>query len=111
MISFEDASAIFNQLENSKLFQLREVLYKSAFRYTECRFEWNFKTFDEKLEADDERSISHGAFIANCDIMARNMENKGEPNIWRTKLTNDRKVIGDFACMLVALIGIKNRMG
>jgi len=41
--------------------------------------------------------------------MARNMENIGEPYLWRAKLINDRKVIGDFASILVAIIG-KNRM-
>jgi len=85
------------------------MLYKSAFRYAEHRFQWNFKTFEGKLEADTERSIAHNAFISNCDIMARNMSNKGEHSHWRTKLTNDRKIIGDFACMLVTLIGLKNR--
>jgi len=108
MISFDSASEIFKDIEESQLVQLRETLYKSAFRYTEYRFHWNFKTFEEKLEVDDERSIAHNAFITNCDIMARNMGNKGESYLWRTKLTNDRKIIGDFACMLVTLLGIKN---
>lgn len=109
MISFDSASEIFNQIEESQLVQLREMLYKSAFRYTEYRFNWNFKTFEEKLAADAERSIAHNIFITKCDIMARNMNNKGEPSQWRTKLTNDRKIIGDFACLLVTLLGIKNR--
>lgn len=109
MFPFDSASEIFNQLEESQLVQLREMLYKSAFRYTEYRFNWNFKTFEEKLEEDSERSIAHNAFITNCDIMARNMSNKGEPSQWRKKLTNDRKIIGDFACLLVMLIGLKNR--
>lgn len=109
MIPFEITAEIFNQIEESQLVQLREMLYKSTFRYTECRFNWNFMTFEEKLEADTERSIAHNAFITNCDIMARNMSNKGEPSQWPTKLTNYRKIIGDFACMLVALIGLKNR--
>lgn len=103
------ASEIFNQLENSKLVHLREMLYKSAFRYVEYRFQWNFKTLEERLEAGEERSIAHNAFISNCDIMARNMGKNGEPSQWQVKLTNDRKVLGDFACMLVTLIGLKNR--
>lgn len=109
MISFDLAIEIFIQIEKSKLVQLREALYDTAFRYHEYRFDWKFKTFGEKLDAEDERSIAHISFIENCDIMARNMENIGEPYLWRAKLINDRKVIGDFASILVAIIG-KNRM-
>jgi len=58
---------------------------------------------------DEARSIAHNTFIMNCDIMARSMASKGEPAYWRKNISDDRKVIGDFACSLVALIGIKNR--
>jgi hypothetical protein len=110
MITFDTAREIFIQIENSKLDKLRVSLYKSAFHYVEYRFNWNFQTHEDRLEMiDKERSIAHNAFISNCDIMARNMGKIGEPSQWRTHLTNDRKIIGDFACMLVALIGIKNR--
>jgi hypothetical protein len=108
MISFNLAMEIFIQIEKSKLIQLREVLYESAFRYHECRFGWKFKTLGESHDVEGERSIAHDAFINNCDIMARNMKDMGEPYLWRTKLTNDRKVIGDLASILVAIIG-KNR--
>ncbi len=109
MVTFDDAQRIYVQIEKSTLDNLRKSLYKSAFRYVQHRFDYNSMTLEERLEIDNERSIAHNAFISNCDIMARNMANAGEPSQWRLKLTNDRKIIGDFACMLIALIGIKNR--
>jgi len=58
---------------------------------------------------DEERTIAHNAFISACDVLSRNMKAAGEDIQWRFQIGNDRKSIGDFACLLHAVIGIKAR--
>lgn len=109
MLDYKTAIDIFRIIEASKLEALRKSLLKAAIRYVNIRFEAELLSFDEKLERDNERTIAHNAFISTCDVMARNMANAGESAQWRQLLTTDRKIIGDFACYIVAFVGVKNR--
>lgn len=59
------------------------------------------------MELEEERTIAHNAFISSCDILSRNMIQSGEDNRWRSQIGSDRKDIGDFACLLHALMEIQ----
>jgi len=88
---------------------LRLQVMRTAIRYCNIRAEWNFMTVPERLEADKQRTIAHNAFIDAVNVLSRSMGKSGQDNEWRRLLSDDRKVIGDFACLLVAHLGILAR--
>jgi len=100
---------IFQQIESSSLVKLRVQFYKLSVRYAQVRASWNFKSIEEMAEDNSERTILHNTLIDSVNILARNMEKIGEDASWRTKLGNDRKVIGDFGCYVAAWLGIRQR--
>ena len=73
------------------------------------RAEWNFMTVQERMDANKQRTAAHNALIEAVNILSRSMAKSALDNEWRRLLTDDRKVIGDFACLLVAHVGILAR--
>ena len=88
---------------------LRLQVMRTAIRYCNIRAEWNFMTVPERMEADKKRTIAHNAFTDAINVLSRSMAKSGQDNEWRRLLTDDRKIIGDFACLLVAHLGILAR--
>lgn len=90
-----------------------QTLYQSflnkAVRYSRLRVDWYLASHEERIEMDEERTRAHNAFISACDILSRNMAEAGEDNSWRAEIGSDRKDIGDFACMIHAVLGIRAR--
>ncbi len=66
-------------------------------------------TVPERLEADKQRTSAHNALIDAINVLSRSMAKAGQDNEWRRLLTDERKVIGDFSCFLVAHLGILAR--
>lgn len=109
-MDLKEATAIHNHIKASKLTSLSDAMIKSAIRYASIRTDWYLSSVEQRIELDIERSAAHNVLISNCDILARNMLKAGEDNSWRHKIGGtDRKQIGDFACVLHAVIGIKAR--
>lgn len=104
-----EAQQILALISTTRHQQLLNSLLKSAMRYAELRVEWYFLDLEGRKDIDDERSRAHTAFITTCDILSRNMMLAGEDNHWRMQIGTDRKSIGDFACLLHAIIGIRAR--
>jgi len=73
------------------------------------RAQWNFMSVAEKMESNDARTSLHNTLIDSLNVLSRNMLKAGEPVDWRKSLGDDRKVIGDFACCVVAWLGIRQR--
>lgn len=88
---------------------LRLQVLRTAIRYCNIRTEWNFMTVQERLADDKHRTIAHNAFIDSVNALSRSMGKAGKDNEWRRLLTDDRKIIGDFACLLMAHLGILAR--
>ena len=88
---------------------LRLQVMRTAIRDCNIRAEWNFMTVKERMECDKQRTAAHNALIDAVNILSRSMAKSGQDNEWRRLLTDDRKVIGDFACLLVAHLGILAR--
>jgi hypothetical protein len=63
----------------------------------------------DRQDADAGRTAAHNAFIDALNILSRAMKKEGKDNEWRRLLGDDRKEIGDFACFLVAHLGILAR--
>ncbi len=98
---------IFKQITASKLIDLKEDLVEKGIQYARIRTDWHLSDLEKRKEMDQRRSISHDVFIDSCNILSRNMEKNGEEISWRMELGNNRKEIGDFACYLHCILGLK----
>ncbi len=87
---------------------LADVL-RTAIRYSQIRAEWLLMTVEERHETDARRTAAHNAFIDALNILSRAMKKAGQDNEWRRLLGDDRKDLGDFACFLVAHLGVLAR--
>lgn len=99
----------YDDVASSSLETLRNSIYQKALRYCIIRNEWILMEPSDRLENDLERTILHNSFIDALNIMSRNMSQNGEDNKWRMLLGNDRKILGDFACFIVYMNGVKAR--
>ncbi len=63
----------------------------------------------QRIEMENLRESKHNVFIDACNILSRNMLKKNENADWRIFIGNDRKVLGDFACYIHCILGIKAR--
>ncbi len=108
-MDFKEAEQILQIIKSSNLQGLSDLFLKSAVRYAQIRVEWYYSDQDERTDIDPIRMRAHEALIGNCNALARNMKEAGEDDSWRKKLGDDRKRIGDFACLVHALIGIEAR--
>lgn len=108
-MDFKTAQNIFDQITASSLDELRADLFTAAIKYARFRADWYSMPREERLQIDRSRSLAHNAFISTCDILSRNMHKNGEDNTWRGDLGEERGEIGDFACYLHCIIGLKSR--
>ena len=99
----------YKAIENSSQADLRKSLYKNAVQYAKLRADWFLVDREQRELMHEERRSAHNVFIDACNIMSRNMIRKGEDASWRKDLGDDRKVIGDFACYINYVLGIKAR--
>ena len=108
MIS-EKAQKVFAAIEKSTLDDLKNRLYKSALYYAHLRSEWLLANGEARREMDERRTRAHNAFIDDCNILSRNMLKAGEDNSWRDVLGDERREIGDFACYVHYILGLRAR--
>ena len=108
-MEFGSARRILEKIEDSGIDELKTDLFKAAVRYAGIRASWFLATPEERRDQDRTRSIAHDRFIDACNILSRNMKRMGEDNTWREDLGSDRKEIGDFACYLTAILGVRAR--
>jgi hypothetical protein len=109
MMNYAIAEDVFEQVESSSLESLRESVIAAAARYAAMRSKWHLETGEGRRAMDAERTRAHDAFIDSCNILSRNQAKNGEDNSWRSTLGDNRKPIGDFACYLNCIIGIRAR--
>jgi len=109
MIELYEAEIVYEQFQKSKYQTLVKSLLKYAANYSRLRVEWLLSNMETRIEIDVERTRAHNSFISACDALARNMKEGGENAMWRVKIGGDRKDIGDFGVLLVAVMGIKAR--
>jgi len=100
---------IWRQIQASNLHELRQDLVELAVRYARMRVDYLLADVERQRVLGADRTACHNALISSCDILARNMSQRGESTNWRYELGNDRKNIGDFACWLHALLAISAR--
>lgn len=114
-MDLEAASAIYDTITKDKyerdadFAELRNQLIEIAIEYARIRVDWKLKNREDRMKMDARRTSSHNVLINSCNILYRYMSKNNMDNTWREKLTDDRKVIGDFACYLHCILGLKAR--
>lgn len=95
--------------QSPDLTELRRDFLDAAVRYAHLRAEWALATPDDRLAMDATRTRAHDALIDRTNILARYMDQIGADASWCFDLGQDRKTIGDFACLVHAALGISAR--
>ncbi len=107
-MNYDTAVQVYEAMKNGDEHLHLQVL-RTAIRYCNIRAEWQFMTIEQRLDADNGRTAAHNAFIDAVNALSRAMAKTEHGNKWRRLLTDDRQIIGDFACLLVAHLGILAR--
>lgn len=108
-MDYRRAEQVLEGIEATTLDKLKQGLMEAAVRYAHERALWQLAAPKERAERDIGRRAAHNAPIDACDILSRNMAKQGESVAWREALTDQRKEIGDFACFLRAILGVRAR--
>jgi len=103
------AASVLKEIESSNLIDLRDSLLQSAVRYARIRTDWALAEPETRKDMDRTRTAAHNSFIVSCNVLSRAMKKAGGSIRWRERLGQDRKCIGDFACQIHCLLGIRAR--
>ena len=104
------AARILDQVDRSAVAGVRcRPWLEAAVRYAETRVAWGMMDAAGRKAMDPSRTAAHNVFIDECNILSRAMAAAGESNGWRAEIGTDRKEVGDFACLLHAVLGIRAR--
>lgn len=99
----EDALELYNELINKSI------------EYNLIRARWTIMTQEEKIDADEGRTMKHNSLIVKFNQLAKYLKMQGKPASWRDQLgyeENDkinRKKIGDMGCYLAFIHAINAR--
>ncbi|MDX9734912.1 MAG: hypothetical protein RBU36_12355 [Thermoanaerobaculia bacterium] len=104
-----EAREILERIERSTHKVLARQLVQAAVRYSGCRAEWDLADAAARAALDPARTAAHDAFIDACNILSRAMAAIGEDNSWRRAIGVERGEIGDFACLLHCVLGLRAR--
>lgn len=113
ILKYEEAFEIYNEMRrlvdhnDEDIIYLYNSLIEKAIRYAHIRAKWSSLTRQEKMDRDESRSLLHNSFISSIDIIARLQGDAG--SVWRKRLTDDRKRIGDFACYITLFKALSAR--
>lgn len=105
-----EAETILKAVDRSRVSDpLRRQWLEAAVRYAELRVAWWMAAPLERAALDASRTAAHDAFIDACNILSRAMAAAGESNAWRAAIGTAREDIGDFACLLHGILGLRAR--
>lgn len=116
ILTMEEALQIYTRMANcisrctleDKMDFWNDCLKKAA-EYTIIRNNWERMSREEKMDADEGRTLKHDGFITSLNILSRIAQKEGVDSSWRDELGEERKRIGDFACFVTYITGISNR--
>ncbi len=108
-LEYSVATAVYQQINRSKLADMRNDQIEAAIRYAELRVRSQRPEAVDDRQIDADRTRTHNVFIDTCNIPARNMAKIGEAAGWRQTLGEDRKTIGDLACYVHCFLGLAAR--
>lgn len=105
-MEYDIAIGIYRAFRGTKAAEERDDLIELAIRYAQARVEYLRADVERQRWLGPDRAATHNAFIMACDILSRRMRENGEDATWRSILGNDRRRLGDFACLLHCILGI-----
>lgn len=114
-LTFENAMQILEKIEadldknDEDAKDLFNDFLEGAIAYANVRAGWLLLSNDEKMDQDKARTLKHDSVINRINILARFYEKFGKDISWRTELGDARKRIGDFACYVAWIYGIRAR--
>lgn len=109
-LSIPETERILRSVEQSVVPEaLRRLWLEAAVRYAGLRAAWWLAPPPERLGMDASRTSAHDSFIDACNILSRAMAGAGESNAWRAEIGTERGEIGDFACLLHCVLGLRAR--
>lgn len=104
------AMSILDDIERSSVAGARcRPWLEAAVRYAEIRVAWGMADAAGRLAMDLSRTSAHNVFIDECNIVSRSMAAAGESNAWRGEIGMERGEIGDFACIIHCVLGLRAR--
>lgn len=108
-LSYQEAFGILKDIEETIDRDLREEMIEIAVRYARLRVDDLRSGPVVNPELGATRTRAHNALIDGLNILSRQAAQAGHSIRWRERLGDDRKVIGDFACHLHAILGLRAR--
>ena len=111
-MDWDRACGIYRQIMEAELedpYGLRKDLIQRAIRYSRIRVDWSVSSRDIRDRMGGGRSAAHDAFIDACNILSRQMKAQRLDISWRAELGDDRLEIGDFACYIHCIQGLRAR--
>lgn len=114
-LTLEKADEILSRIEASldkndeDAIELYNDFLEGAIAYANVRAGWLLLSNDEKMEQDKGRTYRHDSVINRVNILARYFEKTGKEVSWREELGESRKAIGDFACYVSLVYGLRAR--
>jgi len=109
-VNLEQAAIILDRIERSSLADTRRRTWlDAAVRYAQIRVAWERTDAAGRSAVDPSRTSAHDVFIDECNILSRAMLAAGESNAWRAEIGTERGEIGDFACLLHCVLGLRAR--
>lgn len=114
-LTLEKADEILSRIEASldkndeDAMELYNDFLEGAVAYANVRAGWLLLSNDEKMDQDKGRTYKHDSVINRVNILARYFEKTGKEVSWREDLGESRKAIGDFACYVSLVYGLRAR--
>lgn len=114
-LTLEKADEILSRIEASldkndeDAMELYNDFLEGAVAYANVRAGWLLLSNDEKMEQDKGRTYKHDSVINRVNILARYLDKIEKDVSWREELGESRKAIGDFACYVSLVYGLRAR--
>ena len=106
-MEYSTALNIYNKISETKQIEVFNDLVATAVEYARIRTDWYLSDKDRRIELNERRTAAHNTLIDSCNILSREMAKNGENISWRDTLGEERVDIGDFACYLHSILGVK----
>ena len=106
-VQWSTALNIYKQISGTKHIEVFNDLIYSAVEYAHIRTDWYLSDKERRIEINERRTAGHNPLIDSCNILSREMAKNGENISWRDTLGEERVDIGDFACYLHSILGVK----
>ena len=103
------ADRILTRVAASRCVDPGKDLLEAAVRYARLRADWELASVDVRKEMDRKRTLSHNVLVDAFNILSRAMTKAGEDNSWREALGSERGFVGDVACHMHCMLGLRAR--